>query len=277
MPYGALTYDDIFFEVLAADKAVCEEMLRTILEEPKLVVEDVVVQSSERNLYGRSVRLDALCRLGDGRLANVEVQRSDNDDHLKWARFNSASITVKESTAGDDFSRIPEVIIVYISEFDFLQEGKTTYHVDKVLRETGTVIDDGEHEIFVNTAVNDNTDISDLMSCFTKKRFADPKFPALTSRVNDLKTTEGGTRAVCEVMQHYENIARQEGIAAGLSQGLERGRTEGRMEGRTEGEEKKARETALRLFSKGMLPDVIAEMVDVPCQTITAWLKTAES
>ena len=69
---------------------------------------------------------------------------------------------------------------------------------------------------------------------------------------------------MCEVMQHYENIARQEG------------RTEGRMEGRTEGEEKKARETALRLFGKGMLPDVIAEMVDVPRQTVSAWLKAAE-
>ena len=74
-------------------------------------------------------------------------------------------------------------------------------------------------------------------------------------------------------MQHYENIARQEGIAAGLSQGLEKGRTQGR----TEGEEKKARETALRLFGKGMLPDVIAEMVDVPRQTVIAWLEAAKS
>ena len=53
--------DDTFFEVLADDIGVCQEMLRIILEDEKLIVKDVIVQSSERNLYGRSVRLDALC------------------------------------------------------------------------------------------------------------------------------------------------------------------------------------------------------------------------
>ena len=57
--------DDTFFEVLADDIGVCQEMLRIILEDEKLIVKDVIVQSSERNLYGRSVRLDALCILGN--------------------------------------------------------------------------------------------------------------------------------------------------------------------------------------------------------------------
>ena len=47
--------DDTFFEVLADDIGVCQEMLRIILEDEKLIVKDVIVQSSERNLYGRSV------------------------------------------------------------------------------------------------------------------------------------------------------------------------------------------------------------------------------
>ena len=207
--------DDVFFEVLAREKDVCQEMLRTILEDNNLTVEDVVVQSSERNLYGRSVRLDALCTLGNGELVNIEVQRSDNDNHLKRARFNAASITVKESNASDDYSKIPEVIIIYISEFDFLNEGKTTYHIDKVIRETGTVIDDGLHEIFVNTVNDDGSDTADLMSCFTKKMVNDPKFPKLSSEVKRLKDTEGGVNAMCQVMQHYENIARNEGIKEG--------------------------------------------------------------
>ena len=63
--------DDVFFEVLAANKLVCQEILRTIMEDPKLLVEDVIVQSSERNIYGRSVRLDALCVLGDGKRVNI--------------------------------------------------------------------------------------------------------------------------------------------------------------------------------------------------------------
>lgn len=105
------------------------------------------------------------------------------------------------------FDEVLELYIVYISEFDFLKGNKTIYHVEKVLRETGEVIDDGLHEIFVNTVIDDGTDIAELMSCFTKKEVKNDKFPALSSEVKRLKDTEGGARVVSEVMQKYEKIA----------------------------------------------------------------------
>ena len=177
------------------------------------------MQSSERNLYGRSVRLDALCTLRGGKKVNIEVQRSDNDDHLRRVRFNAASITVKESHSGDDYKDIPEVIVVYISEFDFLKGGRTIYHVDKVLRETGAVVDDGQHEIFVNTAIDDRTDISELMECFKEKLVQSKKFPELSQAVMKYKTTEGGATVMCEVMQKYEAIAEQRGEKRGEKKG----------------------------------------------------------
>lgn len=199
--------DDVFFEALAQSKEVCQEILRVILEDDKLTVNSVITQSSEKNLYGRSVRLDALCTLGNGIKCNIEVQRANNDNHLRRARFNAANITVRESNPGEKFEDVIELYIVYISEFDFLKEGKTIYHIEKVLRETGTVVDDGLHEIFVNTVIDDGTDISDLMSCFMKKEVKNPKFPALSAEVSRLKETEGGAQAMCEVMERYEKIA----------------------------------------------------------------------
>lgn len=195
--------DDVFFEVLASNISVCQEMLRTILEDDSIVVTNVITQSDERNLYGRSVRLDALCVLGSGAKVNVEVQRSDNDNHLKRARFNASSITVKDSNPGTKFDEVLELYIVYISEFDFFKGEKTIYHIEKVLKETGEIVDDGLHEIFVNTSIDDGTDIADLMSCFTKKEVKNAKFPALSSEVMRLKETEGGVQAVCDVMQKY--------------------------------------------------------------------------
>ena len=135
---------------------------------------------------------------------NIEVQRSNNDNHLKRARFNASSITAKKSNPGENFEDIVELYIVYISEFDFLKGGKTIYHVDKVLRETGTVVNDGLHEIFVNTVIDDGTDIADLMACFVKKEVKNPKFPALSAEVSRLKETEGGAQSVCEVIERYE-------------------------------------------------------------------------
>lgn len=199
--------DDVFFEVLAQNREVCQEMLRVILEDDRLIVSSVITQSSESNLYGRSVRLDALCTLKNGTKCNIEVQRADNDDHLRRARFNAASITVRESNLGEKFKDIIELYIVYISEFDFLKGGKPIYHIEKVLRETGEAVDDGLHEIFVNTAINDGTVISDLMACFMEKEVTDPKFPALSSEIKRLKETEGGNQVMCEVMERYEKLA----------------------------------------------------------------------
>ena len=205
--------DDVFFEVLASNPRVCEEMLRTILEDSKLVVLEVITQASERNIYGRSVRLDALCTLGSGKKVNIEVQRADNDDHFRRARFNASSITVKDSNPGDRFEDVLDLYIVYISEHDFIREGKTTYHIDKVIRETGTVIEDGLEEVFVNTEVYDGTDIAELMQCFKQKTVDDPRFPVLTNEVKHLKETEGGASAVCEVMQKYMAQERAAGRA----------------------------------------------------------------
>ena len=148
-------------------------------------------------MYGRSVRLDALCELSNGTRVNIEVQRSNNDDHLKRARFNASSITVKESNSGTNFENVPDLYIVYISEFDFLKGGRTIYHIDKMIRETKTIVDDGLHEIFVNTVIDDHSDIAELMSCFMKKEVNNPKFPALSAEVRRLKETEGGIETMC--------------------------------------------------------------------------------
>jgi len=64
--------DDVFFEALAQNREVCQEILRVIMEDKELIVESVITQCSENNLYGRSVRLDALCTLRNGTKCNID-------------------------------------------------------------------------------------------------------------------------------------------------------------------------------------------------------------
>ena len=219
--------DDTFFEVMADDIGVCQEMLRIILEDEKLIVKDVIVQSSERNLYGRSVRLDALCILGNGKKCNVEVQRSNKDHHLKRVRFNASVIMVRDSQTDDKFEETIDLIVVYISEFDIFKCGRVIYHVDSVIRETQEKVDDGLERVFVNTAVKDGTTISEYMDCFLQKEIDNAKFPKLTNRVHYLKHEEGGVNAVCEIMRKYsEEVAEkayQQGEEAGKEIGKEIG------------------------------------------------------
>lgn len=195
--------DDTFFEVMIKDIEACEEILRVILEDRELKIVRLQAQHSVKNLYGRSVRLDAFCILGNGTYCNIEVQRSNNDDHLRRVRYNASCTTANITDPGKDFRDVPTVYVIYISEFDFLKQERTIYHIDKVIQETGEIIDDGLHEIFVNTKINDGTDIAELMQCFTMTEVNNPKFPKMSNRVSFLKNDEEGIKIMCKVMEEY--------------------------------------------------------------------------
>ena len=195
--------DNAFFPVLGQDPGVMEEILRVILNDDTLTVEKVIAEYTLPNLSGRGVRLDSFCETGDGHRINVEVQKADDDDHIRRCRYNAAGMTWKEAEKGTRFKDLPDVCVVYITEHDFLRGGRTVYHVDKILRENGSLIDDGSSVIYVNTAVNDGSAISDLMRCFLQKTVNDPRFPRLSERVHQYKNTEKGAAEMCEELERY--------------------------------------------------------------------------
>ena len=195
--------DDVFFQKIIEDKGVCEEILRVILEDDKLEVLSVTPQCEIKNLNGRSVRLDAFCKLGAGELCNIEVQKANNDDHIRRVRYNASCITANNTEVGTDFIDVPNVTMVYISTFDMFNKGKTIYHCKTVIEETGEVIDNGLREIYVNTAINDGSTIAELMACFLQEQVDNKKFPLLSKRVWYFKNDEGGIDVMCNVMENY--------------------------------------------------------------------------
>ena len=128
--------DDVLFEKFMEDYEACEELLQVILENPQLKVkpETLVAQKSLRNLAKRSVRLDAYIEGIEDKVYNIEIQRSDNCNHVKRVRYNASTITVNKSEPSDEFEYVQDVIVVYISEFDMFRAGKTVYHVENVIR-----------------------------------------------------------------------------------------------------------------------------------------------
>lgn len=63
---------------------------------------------------------------------NVEVQRSDDDNHQKRVRYNTACVTGNITEPGSKFENVPVVYVIYITRNDFFRKGKTIYHVDRV-------------------------------------------------------------------------------------------------------------------------------------------------
>ena len=72
--------------------------------------------------------------------------------------------------------------------------------------------------------------MADLMTCFVMKDVDNPQFPIFSSRVREIKFTEEGATAMCEVMEKYMAESWAEGIAKGRAEGIAEGRAEGKIE-----------------------------------------------
>ena len=111
-------------------------------------------------------------------------------------------------------------MLVHISKFDMYKSGKALYHVDRIIRENGTMVDNGFSELYVNAEVQDDSDVAKLMDIFTRHdAYDDEMFPITSKRKRLFKTTEEGVNEMCEVIEKYIAEGRREGIRKGRSEG----------------------------------------------------------
>ena len=212
--------DDIMFRKLCENIAFVEEILRVILEDDKITVVEVIPQDSIQNLRGRSVVLDAYCKLGNGSYCNVEVQRSDSNDHFRRVRYHAACITANVVDPGERFEQVDDLVVVYISEFDPFDEGRTVYHVRNMVEETGRAVLDGLREIYVNTKYNDGSEIAELMQCFLEPVVTNPKFPTLAKELQAEKGNVKGDESMCKLVEEYGEQQKAEGKTEGFLEAL---------------------------------------------------------
>lgn len=184
--------DDVFFEEYIKDIGACEELIQTVLENPRIrIKQDTLNPQKSIHIVGkRSVRVDAYVEGEDSEIYNIEIQRSDNCNHVKRVRYNASALTVNGSEPGDNFGDVRNVIVIYISEFDIFGLGKTVYHTYTAIEETSTVVNDGFLAVYVNTENPDGSKISNLMQLFKKENFSDNEFPKSSARMKFLKDDE---------------------------------------------------------------------------------------
>ncbi len=197
--------DDAMFRLVARRKGVCQEILRTLLDEPELKVLRVIPQSVVTSLH-REIILDVLCIMVNGAYMNIEMQKGSGNDDIKRNRFYAASTTAVYTPKGTDFADIPQVTILYITEYDALHNGQMITHVKRCMEtwEGFVPIDDGEDIFFANTVIRDGSDQSELLQLFLREDvFEDARFPELSKAVKYFKETEGGFGEMCKTVEDY--------------------------------------------------------------------------
>ena len=209
--------DDQFFQKVAEDREVCEELLQILLDKPDLQIIESQTQRPLRNIHARSVILDALCRDSSGSLFNIEVQKDDKkrkhskaDEYQKRVRYNLASMDTTFAEKGMAFHQLPDLYAVFISQIDPFEKHKSTYHIRRSLEETDTTVYNGIHEIYVNTSVNDGTIIAELMQYFENSNGINPNFEKLCYRVEQFKESEKGVTSMASVFDEYAEEYAQE-------------------------------------------------------------------
>ncbi|MGN0153463.1 MAG: PD-(D/E)XK nuclease family transposase [Lachnospiraceae bacterium] len=195
--------DDTFMKKLGENRGFCEELLQTVLGNPNLEVLENTTQKNIHNIDTRSVTVDILCKEKNGVHFSVEVQKADDDNHLKRVRYNGACVQILSLEKGKRFEDLPDVYMIYITETDIFKKGKTIYHFDHVLRETGELMDNGYHEIYVNAEINDGTELAEYMKLFKSPDVMDnQKYPNLCDAVRYYKKGKGRD-IMCAVVEEY--------------------------------------------------------------------------
>ena len=231
--------DDFMTIVFSSDPKAAEFLLRIILERDDLTVKSCMSQQEKRNLYGRSVILDIIAEDTEHKLYNIEIQRSDKGNSPKRVRYNAAMIDSHTLHRGKDFTDLPELYIIFITEHDYLKLKKPYYKVKKyfdVTDKNGQKIayDDGINVMYVNGTYRGNDAIGKLMHDFCTPNADDMYYAEIAKRVKFHKQEEQGVGKVCRVWEQYGDERETEGIKKGKLTGLREGKRVGLKEGKKE-------------------------------------------
>ena len=204
--------DDFLTKCFEGDTASIELVLQIVLEKPDLKVLDVRTQVFVENLLNRSVRLDILATDSTGAKLNVEVQRSDKGAGRKRARYNSSMMDANLLKKGEDFDRLPETWVIFITENDVMGKGLPLYPIERCFLGTGERFEDGSHILYVNGAYRSDTPIGKLMHDFSCTDAADMYYGTLADRVRFFKESKEGIEIMCRAMEDMRNQTLKEGM-----------------------------------------------------------------
>lgn len=104
---------------------------------------------------------------------------------------------------GIDYKDFPDVCVVFISEFDLFEMNQTLYHVCRVVKGTDCYLENGTHEVYVNTAVDDGSEIAELMQYFSDSSGYHENFKAVCNRVHYLKESNREVISMSSVIEEY--------------------------------------------------------------------------
>lgn len=248
--------DNQLMDKIFIDIPCTELLLKIILNRNDLIVKSVRTEYSLKNLEGRSVRLDILAIDQNEKSYNIEVQRNNKGAVIKRARYHSSIMDTNVTVPGEDYEKLPETYVIFITENDIFRKGLPIYHIERIIQETGEKVNDEAHIIYVNSTIQNETALGKLMQDFFCQDPNKMNYEVLAKRTKFYKETEEGIKEMSEEFQKYMNEELQKH----------------KNEWKNEGKKEQSKEMALRLAAQGVSLEIIAEAAECNVETVQNWI-----
>ena len=257
--------DEFMTKVFEEDIGCTELILRIILEKEDLQVKTVHTQHMIKNLQGRSARLDIHADDSKKKIYNIEIQRDDSGASPKRARFHGSIMDANALLEGDEWEKLPETYVIFITENDVLGEKKPIYHIDRMIKETDAEFGDCLHIIYVNGAFKDDSPLGLLMQDFCCSNPEQMHYKELADRVKYFKEDKEGRKKMSRIGDEWRAEIREEVIEEVREEVIEEVREEVIEEVREEAQER----MAVRLLQRGKMTwEEIAEDTELQLENI---------
>lgn len=243
---------DIFMRNVFKKRECLEYVLQVIMKKKDLHVIDQIIQKDYKNLQGHSAVMDCVARDSTGKQFDVEIQQDNEGASPKRARYHSGLMDMNTLNPGQDFEKLPESYVIFITRDDILGYGLPIYHIDRQIKELNEAFQDEAHIIYVNSRKQDDTELGRLMHDLHCKKADEMHSPILAKRMYELKETQKGVEFMCYEMEKI------------YSEGMESGEKCGEL--------KKAKEIALSMAEEGMDVKMIARLVKVNEKEVQKWI-----
>ena len=252
--------NDIFMRNVLKEISCTEYILQVIMNKKELKVIDQTLQKDYKNLQGRSAILDCVAKDVENNFFNVEIQGENDGASPKRARYHCGLLDMNLLNPGDLFDSLPETYVIFITKNDILGYNRPISHIQRRIKETEDIFQDGQHILYVNSKKQDDTELGRLMHDLHCKEAGKMYSNILATRVHQLKETEEGVKTMCQELEEIYNEGEQSGF----------------LRGEQSGKLKAKKETTLSLLKMGMSVEQIAQAVNLSIETVQDWIYNSD-
>ena len=265
--------DDAYMAKFFDRNIKCTQLvLRIILEKEDLIVKRVKTQKKLKGSPNKhEIRLDVYAVDSEGKEYDIEIQKVSSKASPKRARFYSALIDANMLNKNEDYDKLRESVIIFITEHDVLGEGLPLYTIERYINGK-RLFNDGIKIIYANASHQDaGTKLGRLMHDFMCVPVKDMYYKELAARAKYLKSNKKGEGAMKSVWDEMREESLAEGMEKGMAKGMEKGIKKGRAEGAQNMQEGIVR---TMLKSGELALDKIAEYVGLPLAKVQEMAKS---